>query len=168
MAEKFCPVCKNKNEGEAVNCAYCGAPLGAANQAPITTVPIFSIQPELILKRTERLQYLAEYPADALVLYIMEEDQPLVVPGLRPTTVLGRNFTNAPSEMVDFSRYGSDSGVSRQHVQINFSGAYTLEDLDSTNGTWLNQVRLAARRPYPLHSGDEIRLGSLRLTVYYR
>jgi hypothetical protein len=167
MVGKFCPICKNKNELEAVTCAFCGAPLGAASQAPVTTVPILSVQPELILKRSERLQYLAEYPPDVLILFVMEDDLPLVVPGLRPSTVLGRNITNTPSEMVDFSNYGPDLGVSRQHAQISFAGGYAIEDLDSTNGTWLNQARLVPHRSYPLHSGDEIRLGSLRLNIYY-
>lgn len=169
VAAKFCPVCKNKNEGEAANCAFCGAPLGAASaRAPITTVPILYLQPELVLKRSERLQHLAEYPPDVLVFYIMDDDQPVIVPGLRPTLMLGRSAANAPSEMVDLSGYSPDLGVSRQHAQINFSGAYTLVDLSSTNGTWLNQARLVPHRPYPLNSGDEVRLGSLRLNVYYR
>lgn len=167
MADTFCPVCKNKNTSDAANCAYCGVPLGAESQSPITTVPLTEVQPELLLKRSEHMQHLAEYPRDSLILYVMDMDQPVVVPGLRPV-VLGRVVTNVPPGLVDLSPYGAaDLGVSRQHAQISYSGTYSLVDMGSTNGTWLNQARLIARKPYALRSGDEVRLGSLRLMIYY-
>ena len=169
MGEKFCPVCKNKNASDAVICAFCGVPFDAPGQTPATTVPVDVIQPELMVRRSEYLQHLAEYPKDALVFYIMDLDQPLVVPGLRQV-VLGRAISSpAMPELVDLSPYGAaDLGVSRQHAQISFSGAYTIADVGSTNGTWLNRARLIAHRPYPLHAGDEVRLGSLRLVVYFQ
>jgi predicted component of type VI protein secretion system len=167
MAEKFCPVCKNKNASDAEVCAFCGVPFGAEAQAPVTTVPLDTVQPELLLKRSEHLQHLAEYPKNALIMYIMDMDQPLVVPGLR-SVVLGRAVTTVTPGLVDLTPYGAaDLGVSRQHAQIGFSGTYTLADIGSTNGTRLNQARLVAHKPYALHSGDEVRLGSLRLTIYY-
>ncbi len=169
MGDKFCPVCKNKNASDAVICAFCGVPFDAPGQTPATTVPVDGIQPELMVRRSEYLQHLAEYPKDALVFYIMDLDQPLVVPGLRQV-VLGRAISSpAMPELVDLSPYGAaDLGVSRQHAQISFSGVYTIADIGSTNGTWLNRARLLAHRPYPLHAGDEVRLGSLRLVVYFQ
>jgi pSer/pThr/pTyr-binding forkhead associated (FHA) protein len=167
MPEKFCPVCKNKNDGDAASCVYCGVPFGSSSQAPITTVPIDTIQPELLLKRSEHLQHMAEYPRDTLVFYVMDLDQPLFVPRAR-TIVLGRAVSATTPGIVDLTPYGAaDLGVSRQHAQISYAGAYTISDIGSTNGTWLNQARLSAHKPYSLRSGDEIRLGTLRLTVYY-
>jgi hypothetical protein len=167
MPEKFCPVCKNKNDGDAVSCAYCGVPFGSSSQGPITTVPMDTIQPELLLKRSEHLQHMAEYPKDTLVFYVMDLDQPLFVPQAR-TIVLGRAISTPAPGLVDLTPYGAaDLGVSRQHAQISFSSNYTISDTGSTNGTWLNQARLTAHKAYVLRSGDEIRLGTLRLTVYY-
>jgi predicted component of type VI protein secretion system len=167
MSDKFCPVCKNKNASDAVSCAYCGVPFGSSSLSPVTTVPMDAIQPELILKRTEHLQHMAEYPKDTLVFYVMDQDQPLFVPRAR-TMVLGRVITSAVPGFVDLTPYGAaDLGVSRQHAQISYSGTYAISDTGSTNGTWLNQARLTAHKPYLLHSGDEVRLGTLRLTVYY-
>jgi hypothetical protein len=167
--EKFCPVCKNKNEGDAEICDYCGVPFGAPGGTPITTVPVETIQPELLVKRSEHLQHLAEYPKDALIVYVMDQDQPLVVPG-HCTVVLGRAVaTDAVPGLADLSAYGAaELGVSRQHARIGYSDAYTIADIGSTNGTWLNQARLTPHRPYTLHSGDEVRLGSLRLAIYYQ
>lgn len=49
------------------------------------------------------------------------------------------------------------SRVSRHHAQIRFSQTGSvIEDLGSTNGTWLNDRRLA--EPRPISSGDIIRL----------
>ena len=170
MEDRFCPVCKNKIKRDVVTCAFCGAPLEpeADGQAPVTTVPIASFQPELVLRQSERLQHLAEFPADALILYVTGDDQPLVVPGLR-SMVLGRKVPDAPADVVDLSKYeATNLGVSRQHVQIDFTEAYTITDLGTTNGTWLTQKSPQPHRPYPLRSGSEVRLGSLRLSVYYR
>ena len=48
--------------------------------------------------------------------------------------------------------------VSRRHARLIREGAgYALEDLGSSNGTFLNGERLAGRRL--LKSGDQIRLG---------
>jgi pSer/pThr/pTyr-binding forkhead associated (FHA) protein len=41
-------------------------------------------------------------------------------------------------------------------------------NLDSTNGTWLNELRLVPNKPYPLTSGAQIRLGRMHLFTIYR
>jgi DNA-binding winged helix-turn-helix (wHTH) protein len=53
--------------------------------------------------------------------------------------------------------------VSRRHARIVVTvGEATIEDLRSKNGTFVRDERVAARRV--LKDGDEIRLGSVRLT----
>jgi DNA-binding winged helix-turn-helix (wHTH) protein len=57
--------------------------------------------------------------------------------------------------------------VSRQHARITVaSGAATIEDLDSTNGTHVNGTRISA--PTRLAPGDEFALGSEVLRVRRR
>jgi pSer/pThr/pTyr-binding forkhead associated (FHA) protein len=52
--------------------------------------------------------------------------------------------------------------VSRRHSQLIWDGAYcTLEDLNSTNGTYVNGQRLI--QPRVLRSGDEVRVGDMVL-----
>lgn len=54
--------------------------------------------------------------------------------------------------------------VSRHHCQIRLgAGEATLVDLGSSNGTFLNGQRV--RSQAPLHTGDEIRLGSCSLLI---
>ncbi len=51
-----------------------------------------------------------------------------------------------------------DPETSRQHARISWqAGSYVLEDLGSTNGTFLNSVQLTGQRP--LRPGDSIGLG---------
>ncbi len=58
----------------------------------------------------------------------------------------------------DVAVYLDSLSVSRNHARV-FSqhGAYFIEDLDSSNGTYLNGVRLKGRAPLTEH--DELRIG---------
>jgi hypothetical protein len=54
--------------------------------------------------------------------------------------------------------------VSRFHVELRRGkdDTWTVRDLDSTNGTWLNGARV---HEAPLAAGDELRLGGLRMEL---
>jgi predicted component of type VI protein secretion system len=53
----------------------------------------------------------------------------------------------------------SDPEVSRRHAVVAESPeGFTIEDLGSTNGTWVNGERID--HPQPLRAGDEIRFGN--------
>lgn len=66
---------------------------------------------------------------------------------------------------IDLTDYGGDEGgVSRQHARILIQGEnFFIEDLNSTNFTFLNQQKLPPRQPQALNSGDEVRLGRVKL-----
>ncbi|HVJ27139.1 MAG TPA: FHA domain-containing protein [Vicinamibacterales bacterium] len=73
--------------------------------------------------------------------------------------ILGRD----PEAAVWFDR----PGVSRMHARITISeGVAVLEDLGSTNGTWLGADRLAT--PQRLTDGDRIRLGPIEVIFRIR
>ncbi len=58
-----------------------------------------------------------------------------------------------------------EADVSRRHARLSRHGnAYVLEDLGSTNGTFVNGKRLVA--PYTLHPGDEVQFGPNVVFVY--
>jgi pSer/pThr/pTyr-binding forkhead associated (FHA) protein len=62
---------------------------------------------------------------------------------------------------------GEEAGVSRKHAVLSYrDGVYWLEDLDSTNYTFVNGRRLEPHRPHPLRNGDEIEFGNLRVRFY--
>jgi pSer/pThr/pTyr-binding forkhead associated (FHA) protein len=58
----------------------------------------------------------------------------------------------------------SDTYVSQQHARItNRNGSWVIEDLGSTNGTYLNQRKVTV--PTELAPGDSIRIGKTVLEV---
>lgn len=68
---------------------------------------------------------------------------------------------------VDLASYGAlQKGVGRRHMRLVVQNSQVcIEDLNSTNGTFLNSLRLVARMPQPVQDGDEVRLGNLVLRV---
>jgi hypothetical protein len=165
-----CPICKSKIPTESQVCPVCHAPLSAPRGSAGTTGHVPTVQPELVNRRTEHLQKLAAVPADALALFVNDEEQALVIPAGK-RVVLGRASAEASPETLDLSPYdAADLGVSRQHAAVEWSdGGFILTDLGSTNGTLLNgKFLLVARKPHPLHSGDRVLLGNLRLYAYIK
>jgi pSer/pThr/pTyr-binding forkhead associated (FHA) protein len=60
---------------------------------------------------------------------------------------------------------GGDSEISRVHARVfhDPSGRLMIEDLGSTNGTFVNGNRVSGQQP--LNSGDQVRVGQTSLTV---
>src|SRR4051795_6379125 len=60
---------------------------------------------------------------------------------------------------------GGDSEISRVHARLSRdpSGQLVVEDLGSTNGTFVNGNRIAAVTP--LRAGDQLRVGQTTMTV---
>ncbi len=90
------------------------------------------------------------------------------MPELVITTADGRSRTHRLSGPVTLGRDPSceiplnDLGTSRHHARVRPEGdGYILEDLGSKNGTLLNDVQCTSSL---LHDGDEIVLGSVRVT----
>jgi hypothetical protein len=82
----------------------------------------------------------------------------------------GREFPLQPGDNI-LGRSGEGvlaldgPSVSRQHARLTIAGGRaTIEDLGSKNGTWVGPVEVTG--PTPLRNGDEIRLGSLVITIY--
>ena len=69
---------------------------------------------------------------------------------------------------VDLTQFGGGpAGVSRRHARIFYEqNGLHIEDIGSLNGTYINTVRLITRVPHPLHSGDELRFGSIEATMH--
>ncbi len=71
--------------------------------------------------------------------------------------MIGRDSSNAVAI--------SDAEVSRRHARLTFQGGkYVLEDLGSTNGTFVNGQRLAG--PHVLKAGDVVALGEQIVLMY--
>jgi pSer/pThr/pTyr-binding forkhead associated (FHA) protein len=61
---------------------------------------------------------------------------------------------------------GEDGGVSRRHARLLVEGGqYFVEDLDSTNFTFVNKQKVAPKSRQLLNDGDEIRCGRVALVL---
>jgi hypothetical protein len=89
-------------------------------------------------------------------LVLVEGVGPQSVDLVPPETTLGRDA----GCHVTFP----DSSVSHRHARVYHSdGEWYVEDLGSTNGTFVNDHRIAA--PTVVSSGDDLRLGTSELRV---
>lgn len=62
-----------------------------------------------------------------------------------------------------------NKAIGRRHCKVcRVAGGYTITDLESANGTFLNHQRLIPNKSYPIKSGDSIRLSNSEFTVEMR
>jgi hypothetical protein len=107
-------------------------------------------------------------PFDSMALHIMGEKLPFLIH--RGTTLLGRVSSSQKGAAVDLSKYYARVlGVSREHAAIHYTdNGWMVEDLGSTNGTYVNDGKLPAHQLHALQNGDTVRLGQLTLFVYFQ
>lgn len=85
-----------------------------------------------------------------------ETGTPRVVPLAGTGVILGRGAT---ADVIVDDVYTSD-----EHAEIlPDNGSWSVRDLGSTNGTFLNGAKVT--RPTPLAAGDQLRLGKTRVEV---
>ncbi len=166
---RFCPVCKNKNERDAIVCRYCGASLDEyPTSAAVTTrnTGSFNNLPAKLGESTVE----TSIPDNGIAIYIAGTPQPVFICSDKEF-VIGRKMGEDTSESIlDLSEFGGfNMGISRRHATIQRTETgYKIIDLSSTNGTWLNDERLIPNKPYPLASEAELRVGRMRFLVRYR
>lgn len=168
---KICPACKRENRASESICTYCGTPLvGLLPQMDMargmTTEPVPDAPVKV--KHPDHIIQLTKLYADIVVLTVLGQEQPILIKG-GGRIVLGRYSPGEVAPSVDLTPYNAGLlGVSRQHAVITRpEKTYLLQDLGSTNGTWLNEVKLTPNKTYTLQSGDLIRVGQLALYVYF-
>lgn len=100
--------------------------------------------------------------------HLRELPQGKQLPLIYDRSLIGRlSEADGVKPEVDLAEFG-EGGVSRRHAQIvRAEGQVYLEDLSSSNGTFLNGVRLQPGLQTPLKHQDEVRFGSLRFQYWH-
>jgi hypothetical protein len=159
-AMTICPMCQSENPLDSRVCSQCGHSLVSGN----TTIT----RPEPLPQVPEHIPDPLRALPGTLALYIMGEEQPLLL-HVQDGVILGRAVPG-DSEVpdIDLSSFQAHiRGVSRRHARIiQTKKGYALADLNSTNGTWINEKMLKGDNEHPLGNGDMIRLGTLVIFVY--
>lgn len=176
----FCPACKMKNEAGSSVCIYCNTPLGEQpNQKTVMLRNIREVTGALPdsyeafldapIPTSERFMDF-EIPSKGIVLINLENGQPIAIQKER-SFILGRVSSEIKMDepLVDLTPFSAlELGISRVHAMIRKSkDGYQIMDLESSNGTWLENQRLIPRQLYPIESGDRIRVGRLNILVFY-
>jgi hypothetical protein len=169
VSENVCPVCKNKNELEAIICGHCGAALQDPFMDPGAKTKTTDM-PALVPEDMREFSIdEAAVPDRGIAVYLEGVFNPAYIDS-KGEFVIGRKQETTSEDLLDLSPWGGyHLGLSRRHAVIRRTEhGYELIDLGSVNGTWLNDERLVPHKSYPLGSGSHLRLGSMRLFVLYR
>lgn len=106
---------------------------------------------------------------DALSLYIIDHDQVLDLPRMDSFTLGRINGGQSIIPDVDLSSFNAfNLGVSRLHATIKIGTEITITDLESSNGTFINGVRVEPHIPHSLAHGDLLTLGKMDFQIRIR
>src|SRR6185312_17430517 len=152
MSHVYCPECGFQNSEAANYCSRCGAMLVKDEPGSETTM---SYTPEDAEEGAALTLEELGTEGPALVVrsgggragehFIPEGEQ----------TTIGRS--------PDCDVFLDDVTVSRKHaVLVQADGIFSIEDLGSLNGTFVNRKRIDA--PTKLESGDEVQIGKYRMS----
>lgn len=159
-----CPLCGRRYPVGALFCPECGVYL--LTGGPLRTEPL----PEGVTLPPEAPEGPSPVTGEApqhLVLQVLSSGRQVVIRPDQEVLVGRLDVGRGIFPHVDLTPDGGlEGGVSRRHARIFFRDSrFYIEDLGSTNGTYLNGVRLDPYSPRPLGDGDEIRLGQISIRV---
>ena len=150
-----CPVCGAAAISGDAFCNECGAALNAS-PAQAAALPASAVGTSFTTAAA--IPTAARTGQAQLVL---ADGQSVVLAG-KTSYLIGREDpVSGIFPEVDTTRSDGDTaGVSRRHAEIiQQNGQWFLADLNSTNGSFVNNQRVTPHTRQPLQAGDQIRLG---------
>jgi hypothetical protein len=156
----FCTACGTENPVGSHFCANCGAALPGASAGPEVTTTINTVSGTVGSESESDFSAEAHQGAvDALTpgsaLLVVKRG-----PNAGSRFLLDQDVTSA-GRHPDSDIFLDDVTVSRRHAEFRREGSgYTVHDVGSLNGTYVNRERIDAA---PLSGGDEVQIGKFRL-----
>lgn len=148
----YCDQCGTELVEGARFCSQCGAPVAGQESEDIdrttAAIDVGALDPTTTLEGVPTLEsgtgmLVVVRGPNAGARFLLDRDR----------TVIGRH--------PDCEIFLHDVTVSRRHSEVRRSGnAFTVHDLGSLNGTYVNGERVDERR---LESGDEVQVGRFKL-----
>jgi len=166
---QICPNCRSKQFDGTIFCSECGENLVATTRHE-TTLSLGQRPPTGELT-DEAALIAAPAPSTGprITLVIMNSGRRISL-DIGDDLLIGRK-DNARGIFPDVDLGldgGYDAGVSRRHAILAYNnGTYTVEDLSSSNGTFINEQRLPAEQATRLKQGDELKCGTLLMRVEF-
>ena len=158
-----CPNCKNQEPPGAIFCSECGMQLVQFEGKKTKQIDMEASS------GTAPMQASAapKAPVNWISLHLLENGQIIPISD-RLEFTMGRTSENQPiMPDVDLSSAKAyEYGVSRLHAVVRLlNGMIILMDLGSSNGTYLNGVRLMPNIEHPIKHGDIVSLGKLKIQI---
>jgi hypothetical protein len=161
-----CPNCQHWNEPGSRFCEECGTELTGQNASssqvsvrPATAADAVPPPAEQDLVPANPAAAAVPYTGPRLVLQSTGS-----IFRLSDAAVIGRED---PALQIDLDGYPDGKFISHRHAQITKIGdQFYVEDLGSSNHTWVNDIRLSQGQAEPLKDGDVIRLGKIELAFH--
>lgn len=168
-----CPHCRYENAPEAQTCARCRRTLPTSKTGALSDANWLIDTRKLT---PDELKTPLPFPKTSpyeVILKVENVPQPIVLELTPKGVILGRtDLEGRIFPDVDLSPFDAEKcGVSRRHARLSVNTAtreVEVADLGSLNGTYVNGQRLDANKPHYLNSGDQVRLGRLLITFFYR
>jgi hypothetical protein len=155
---------------------FLGKPVSAQELQQVVTSIVYQHQSGVDslstrhLPGTAPLQGIApDSRQDAVVLFVAGFSDTPVTMTVRDPVSFGRQAQLPGRKHIDLSRYNAvEQGVSRIHAFLHRQdNHFYIEDADSVNGTFLNGLPLNPNERTPINNADEIRLGQMRMYIYF-
>jgi hypothetical protein len=169
--ERLMVKCQNcafaDNPDGAAFCAKCGQPI-SETRGTLAMTGLLTPNDALVLESRSRTRHIDQLKRFDIAIYIEELEEPLILP-LTRDLVLGRFGGLNEQPPIDLAAFrGAEQGVSRKHAMLRRLGRdIVIIDLDSTNGTWLNGIRIPSYQPVTVRDGDRVLLGRLPIQIYF-
>ena len=162
----ICPSCSTKNLVGTLFCVECGTYLPSGG--PLRTEPLPDKKDASAHDQDKRDAGVSSDVSVKIELEIPKSERRIMLTA-ETDILLGRlDAAHGIFPEVDLTPEGGlEDGVSRRHARIFLENAQlSVEDLDSTNGTFLNGNRLEPYMSHALYDGNTLRLGMLEIKVH--
>lgn len=164
----ICHSCQHQNLRGAIFCLNCGVSLLPHDRKRDTTAMLGSSSRHTASASARRAKPAAAATSERRFrATVLNNGRSINLPIAAPVLIGRQDSSKGFFPDLDLNNDGGyDSGVSRRHARISvMEDAAYVEDLESANGTFINDQRIKPRTPYRLQTTDELRLGSLILRI---
>lgn len=164
-----CPECQTPQYQGAIFCSECGANLLPQSHKNTAVLPFVEDIPPLAPPSLLGKPLDPSPSLHNITFVIPSSGRRVIIREVVEVEIGRKDLIKGLDPALDLSPdNGAKQGVSRLHAIIKFTQlGPTLTDLNSTNGTLLNNYRLPPKTPYLLHNGDEIRFGHLLTHIFW-
>ena len=153
MADVFCSQCGHRNTPSSNFCSSCGAPLEVGGEDHTITL---SPEPEGAAAGEDDLTVALDDLPEGTGMLLVKRG-----PGAGSRFALDRDVVSA-GRHPDSVIFLDDVTVSRRHAEvIRGADGYSVRDVGSLNGTYLNRERI--EEEVAINNGDELQIGRFKL-----